>query len=73
MNIAVILTLFLFLFSFFNARKLNFMKNARKVHLIVGACLCNFLAKLILYVSEKLQKKKKKKKNTVSFPGKTPL
>ena len=59
------------IFSFFlNARKLIFMKNVKKIHLIDGACSCNYFIKTQIVCYRKMPKNKKL---TVSFPGKTML
>ena len=72
-NIEVILILSIFFFKILNARKQNFMKNARKKTFNRWDMLMRIiLIKLTLYLTEKCQKKKRKKSPfnflTISIP-----
>ena len=62
---------------------MEFMKNARKIHIIDGHAYANYFSKAYIVSDRKMPKKKKKKKERkkkekkknipVRFPDKTPL
>ena len=70
-NIAVILILGIFFSKFLNARKQNFMKNARKKTFNRWGMLMQIiLIKLTLYLTEKCQKEEKSPFNFLAKPPK---